>query len=74
MGGERGGALAQVRRRAAAPGQWVRLVYSSGLLDPLIRPVLRIVGRHQIDDDLVAGGDVGPRDVVGRPPETSAKS
>ena len=50
--------------RCEAPpsaGRWLRLEYSSGLLDPLTRPVLRFVGRQRDPGRDLAGGDVRTR-------------
>ena len=69
-GWESSGAEPWLRLRCPpSPGQWVRLVYSSGLLDPLIRPALRIVGRHQIHDELLPAAMLGRAMWIGRLPE-----
>ena len=50
-------------------GRWVRLEYSSGLLDPLTRPALRFVGRDNIYDELLPAAVLGRGVWIGRLPE-----
>ncbi len=50
-------------------GRWVRLEYASGLLDPLIRPVLRFVGRDAVHDELLPAAMLGRAVWIGRLPE-----
>lgn len=53
----------------SSAGRWVRIEYSSGLLDPLIRPVLRFVGRHQVHDELLPAAMLGRAIWIGRLPD-----
>jgi O-antigen biosynthesis protein len=59
--------------RCAAPasaGQWVRIVYAAGLLDPLNRPLLRCVGRDdRVHDEILPGAMLGRAVWIGRLPE-----
>ena len=51
------------------PGRWIKLEYSSGLLDPLTRPALRFVGAHQTHDELLPAAMLGRAVWIGRLPE-----
>jgi GT2 family glycosyltransferase len=53
----------------ASAGRWVRLQFASGLLDPLIRPVLRFVGRSGARDELLPAAMLGRAIWIGRLPE-----
>ena len=50
-------------------GRWVRIVYASGLTDPLTRPVLRCIGRLGAHDELMPAAMLGRAVWIGRLPE-----
>ena len=54
---------------APSPGRWVKLEYSSGLLDRLTRPALRFVGARQNHDELLPAAMLGRAVWIGRLPE-----
>src|SRR5512135_623014 len=53
----------------ASAGRWVRLQFASGLLDPLIRPALRFIGRSAVRDELLPAAILGRAIWIGRLPE-----
>ncbi len=50
-------------------GRWVRLQYSSGLFEPLMRPALRLIGARETRDECLPGAMDGRAFWIGRMPE-----
>jgi GT2 family glycosyltransferase len=53
----------------ASGGRWVRMVYASGLTDPLTRPALRFAGRHGAHDEFLPAAMWGRAVWIGRLPD-----